>query len=187
VKPLGDVTTRHARPPALPRWVTALLFLAAAVAAWGAGPSAEGSNWGSGHGRRWWQMLAVLLALACLWELSGLETWLGAQARALARAEDFYYPRALFQKFVVSVAIVAAISFLLFIRRTCSSRRLLLASFALYLAISLVNLVSWHVIDKVADLSWHGLTLAQALKLGCAAVALAGAQKARVGHTETAS
>jgi high-affinity Fe2+/Pb2+ permease len=77
-----------------------------------------------------------------------------------------------FQKVVISVTIAATIVFFLFIRRMNSSHRFLLASFALYLAVSGVNLVSWHPIDRVADLSWHGLTLVQALKLGCAALTL---------------
>jgi hypothetical protein len=172
VQPPGDATTDHPRSAAAPRWLTALLFLFAAVAAWGGSPSADGSSGVPDHGSRWWQVLAVAMALACLWELFGLESWLGAQARAMARAEDFYYPRAVFQKVVISVAIAATILFFLFIRRISGSHRLLLASFALYLAISAVNLVSWHPIDMVADLSWHGLTLVQALKLGCAALTL---------------
>ena len=92
----------------------------------------------------------------------------------MARAGDFYYPRAVFQKVVISVAVAALAVFLLFVRRARSSRRLLLAGFGLYLGISVVNLVSLHVIDQVADLSWHGLTLVQALKLGCAAMTLRG-------------
>lgn len=174
LQPLGDDATEHSRPAALPRLLTALLFLAATVAAWGAGHSPAGSNGRPGLENRWWQVLAVLLALACLWEFFGLESWLGAQARAMARAGDFYYPRAVFQKVVISVAVATVAVFLLFVWRARSSRRLLLVFFGLYLGISVVNLVSLHAIDKVADLSWHGLTLVQALKLGCAAMTLRG-------------
>jgi len=39
-----------------------------------------------------------------------------------------------------------------------------LVSFTLYFAISAVNLVSSHAIDKVTDLSWYGAGLVQALK-----------------------
>ena len=172
VQPPGDATTDHPRPATAPRWLTALLFLFAAMAAWGGGPSAGGSSEGLDRANRWWQVLAVAMALSCLWELFGLESWLGAQARAIARAKDLYYPRAVFQKIVISVSIAATVLFFLFIRRVRSTYRLLLASFALYLAISGVNLVSWHPIDRVADLSWHGLTLVQALKLSCAALTL---------------
>ena len=172
LQPLGEDANEHPRPAALPRLLTALLFLAATVAAWGAGQSPAGSSERPGPEHRWWQVLAVLLALACLWEFFGLESWLGAQARAMARAGDFYYPRAVFQKVVISVAVAALAVFLLFVRRARSSRRLLLVGFGLYLGISVVNLVSLHVIDQIADLSWHGLTLVQALKLGCAAMTL---------------
>jgi hypothetical protein len=182
LQPPGGGETDHPHAAALPRWLTALLFLAAALAAWGPGPSAEGSSGGPGDERRWWQVLAVLLALACVWELLGLETWLGAQARAIARAEDFYYPRVVFQKVVISVSVAATVLFFLFIRRTRSSQRLLLCALALYLAISLVNLVSLHAIDRIADLSWHGLTLIQALKLGCAGMAALGVRQAGVGR-----
>jgi hypothetical protein len=172
LQPPGDATAAHIRPAATPRWLTALLFLIAAVAARRGGPSAIRSASEQGDGNRRWQALAVAMALACLWEFFGLESWLGAQARAMARAEDFYYPRAVFQKLVISATIAATVLFLHFIRRVNGSHRLLLASFGLYLAISGVNLVSWHPIDRVADLAWHGLTLVQALKLGCAALTL---------------
>jgi NO-binding membrane sensor protein with MHYT domain len=127
-----------------------------------------------GPDRHWWRVLAVLLALACLWEFLGLESWLGAHARAMARAGDFYYPRAVFQKVVISITVAALAAFLIFVQRARSSRRLLLAGFGLYLGISVVNLVSLHAIDQIADLSWRGLSLVQALKLGCAAMTLGG-------------
>jgi hypothetical protein len=160
------------------------LFLAAAVAAWGGALSAKGSNRGPGDKNRCWRVLAVAMALACFWELFGLESWLGAQARVMTRAWDLYYPRAVFQKAVVSVAILASILFCLFIRRVAISQRFLMISLALYLVISVVNLVSWHPIDNLAGLSWHRLTLVQALKLGCAAMALLGVWKAARSQIE---
>jgi hypothetical protein len=181
-----DGTTGHQRPAAAPRWLTALLFLVAAMAAWGGGVSASESGAGSRRGNLWWRVLVVAMALACLWELLGMESWLGAKARAMARTEDLYYPRAVFQKVVISMTIAATIIFFLFIQRVNRSNRLLLTALALYLVISGVNLVSWHPIDKIADLSWHGLTLVQSLKLGCALLILFpfgkdAVQKAR-GH-----
>jgi predicted secreted protein len=167
--------------------LTGLVFLAAALLAWGAIPSGEGANGAPGHRRRWWQVLVVLLALSCIWELLGLEHWLGAQARAIARARDSYYLRAVLQKTLISGAVAAATILILLLLRGSGFRRLLLVSFALYLAISLVNLVSWHVIDKVAGVSWYGLTLAQALKLGCATAVLLGVRKGAPGHLDTGS
>jgi NO-binding membrane sensor protein with MHYT domain len=84
---------------------------------------------------------------------------------------------------VISVAVAATATFLLFVRRARSSRRLLLVCFSLYLGISLVNLVSLHAIDRIADLSWHGLALVQALKLGCAAMTLRGVVIASRQHS----
>jgi NO-binding membrane sensor protein with MHYT domain len=109
-----------------------------------------------------------------LWELLGLENWLGERARAMARAEDLYYSRALVQKVVISAAVAATVLLLPFIQRMRRSNRLVLVAFVLYLAISAVNLVSLHAIDKVADLSWHRVSLVQALKLGCAAMIVQG-------------
>ena len=154
------------------------------VVAWAAGPSAKAADGRLGLETRWWQTLVVLLALACMWELFGLEGWLGNWARAMAHAEDFYYPRAVLQKVVISVAVAATVLLLPFIRRARSSHRLVLVSFGLYLAIAAVNLVSLHTIDKVADLSWHGVNLVQALKFVCAAMTLLGVgrlRRSRVG------
>ena len=80
---------------------------------------------------------------------------------------------------MISLAVVATVLLLPFFRRVRSSHRLLLVSFALYLAISAVNLVSLHAIDKVADLSWHGVSLVQALKLGCATMTLLSVRRMR--------
>ena len=183
LQPRGDDPKMHAHPAVIPRLLTALLFLAATVAAWGSGQSPAGSNGRPGSEKRWWQALAVLLALACLGEFFGMEGWLGAQGRAMARAEDFYYPRAAFQKVMISVAVAATAGFLLFVWRARRSHRLLLVGFGLYLGISLVNLVSLHVVDRIADLSWHGITLVQALKTGCAAMTLRGVVIATRKHS----
>jgi len=167
----------HARPAMLPRLLTVLLFLAAAAVARRAGQPAENSP--PSPGTLWWQTLAVLLVLVCLWELFGLEDWLGERLRAMAQANDFYYLRAVVQKIVISVAGAATVIFLIIVWRARSSRRWLLTFFGLYLVISAVNLVSLHAIDRIADLSWHGVSVVQALKLVCAAMTLEGVRRAR--------
>ena len=175
LQPLGDLAPGHPRPAEAPRWLTGLLFLIAMTVAWRAAQPATEIVAEGGPRARWWQVLVALLALCCLWELLGLEMRLGAWTRAMARAGDFYYPRAVFQKVVISVAAAGTLIALLFILRARKSLRLLLASIAVYLAIAVVNLLSLHTIDQVADLSWHGLSVVQALKLACAAVTLRGA------------
>jgi len=170
VQPEADGAERHARPATIPRVMTAILFLGALLTLWraGPGPSLNGAiGPGLSRGRSHW--VAVALALACLWELLGLETWLDTRARVLVRAADLYYARALFQKPAISIAMAATVWLLISIRRFPHWRRLWLCSFATYVAIATVNLLSWHVIDLVAGLSWHGILLVQVLKLACAA------------------
>jgi hypothetical protein len=179
IQPTADTSASHPSPAYPTRCLTGLLFLAAMIAAWAAGPSAKAANGRPSQETRWWQALILLLALACLWELFGLESWLGDRARALAVAGDFYYSRVVLQKAVISVVIAALVLLLPFIGRAPSSHRLVLVSFGLYLAISAVNLVSLHAIDQVAELSWRGVSLVRALKLACAAMTLQGVRKMR--------
>ena len=172
-------TSGYLPPSAIPRRLTGLLLLAATLIAWGAGLSANDPPGVPSIKTRAWQVMVLLLALACLWELFGLESWLGARGRAIARAADLYDARAAFQKIVISMAVAGTLLCLFFVRRARRSRRLLLVSFVIYLMIAGVNLVSWHTIDQVADLSWQGLTFVQALKLGCATMILEGLRRAR--------
>jgi hypothetical protein len=178
LKPPADIAPDHPHPAAAPRWLTGLLFLAALITAWRAASSNKDATGRPGPAIRGWHALLILLALACLWETFGLEGWLGERARAIAHAEDFYYPRAALQKFVISTAVAATILFFLCLRRVRPSHRLLLVSLTLYLALALVNLMSLHAIDQVAGLCWHGLTLVQVLKLACAALTLQGVRRA---------
>jgi len=177
LQPPDDGANGHARPAMLPRLLTVLLFLAAAVVARRAGRTTEGSPPNPETG--WWQILAVLLVLTCLWELFGLEDELGERIRAMAQASGFYYLRAVVQKVVISVAGAATVVSLVIVWRARSPRRWLVTFFGLYLAISAVNLVSLHAVDRMVDLSWHGVSLVQALKLVCAAMTLEGVRRAR--------
>jgi len=179
LQPSVEPSPSHPPPTYGPRLLTGLLFLAAMMVAWHQGPPNKALDGRPSLETRWWQALMVLLALACLWELLGLESWLGDRARAMAHARNLYYLRTVLQKAVISMAVAAAILMLPFIRRVRSSHRLVLVSFGLYLAIAAVNLVSLHAIDKVADLSWHRVSLVQALKLGCAVMTLEGLRRMR--------
>jgi hypothetical protein len=174
----SDFSEGHPRPATGPRVLTGLVFLVALLAGLGLARPINTSCGTPSEGTRRWRMLLVLMGLACLWEVFGLESWLGEQARRVARSEDWYYPRAALQKVVISLAIAAMMLLLLLMRRAHPSRRLLLVSFVVYVAIALVNLVSLHAIDRVADLAWHGLTFVQGLKLACAALVLYGVRRA---------
>ena len=184
----SDLSEGHFRPAAGPRVLTGLVFLVALMAGWGLVRPIYTSRGAPSDGTPWSRVLLALLGLACLWEVIGLETRLGEQARRVARSEDWYYPRAVLQKIVISLAVAAMMLLLLLIRRAHPSRRLLLVSLTVYAAIALVNLVSLHAIDRLAYLAWHGLTLGQGLKLVCAAFVLYGVRRAAASpqHSEHA-
>ncbi len=177
LQPPADRAGGHPRPPTFLRWLTALALLAAAATAWNANLTTERSA--PGGGTRRGQRLAVLLALAGLYELSGLDSWLGAHARAMASTGDFYYLRAAFQKAAISLTGAAMIGLLVFLRRARRAHRLLLAAFGLYLGIAAANLVSLHALDRVANLSWQGVPLVEALAFTCAALTWYGVRLAR--------
>ena len=174
LQPPGDGITGHPRPAAFPRLLTALLFLAATVSAWGARPVTRRSQQAARSGE-------PLVAGAGRAAGAGLPVGVARAGELAARAcaDDGARGGFLLPARCVSegrhqrghrrhhpfVPVPSAHE---------PRRRLLVGSFALYLAIALVNLVSWHPIDQVADLSWHGLMLVQALKLGCAAITLRG-------------
>jgi hypothetical protein len=168
----------NGRSTAIPRLTTGILWLAASVLAWMAGRSSSCSRESSSQDNRWWKALAVALILAAGWEMFGLENLVGNYARAWAHAVDVYYPRALLQKGIISVTIAAALVFLGLGWRKRKPYRLPVFFFGLYLAISVVNLLSFHWIDEYAALSWHGVTLVEGLKFLCAAATLKGVSQA---------
>jgi hypothetical protein len=179
VRPLEDHARDNVRPTAIPRLMTALLLLASSVIAWMICVSVASEPGKSNRGLRRWQVLATVLTLACMWESFGLETWVWGHVRALARAGDVYYSRAVFQKATISVTVAASFVFLSLLWRKKRSSQATLVFFGLYLAISAVNVLSLHSIDKLAGLSWLGVTLVEALKLVCAAATLRGVWQAR--------
>ena len=149
------------------RWLAGVVFLVGTVVAWDARRRASGPK-----DKRWWQVLAVLLALAGLWELLGVGGWLDERARGLAQAEDVYHSRYAFQKVAISVIVCGTALFMALVRRARGARRVLLAVFGLYAGLAAVNIVSLHAIDRIAGLSWHGFALMRTLKLACAVAVL---------------
>jgi hypothetical protein len=179
VRLLEDHARDNVRPTAIPRLLTALLLLASSLVAWVICGSVASEPGSSTRRLRRWQVLATALTLACIWELFGLENWVWMHVRALARAGDVYYSRAFFQKAIISVTIAATFVFLCLLWRKRRPYQALLVFFGLYLAISAVNLLSFHSIDKYAGLSWLGVTLVEALKFVCATATLKGVWQAR--------
>lgn len=157
----------HSRGAKLLRGFTGLLLLVAAFLNWrGRGSPSEPATAPGMRCRHW---LAVLLALACVWELCGLEGWAGSHVRALARAQDVYYLRAGLQKVVVCLIIATVLAMLLYLRRARSVERWAFVVLGLYAGLAAISLVSLHAIDHLA---WAGVSVVQLLKLGSAAVLL---------------
>jgi hypothetical protein len=171
--PVRQLEEGHSRAPTPPssslRYTTGIMWLAGAVLLWLRRQNSTALE----KQRRWWWAFLIGVALAGVWELAGLEHKLGDLTRALARAEDVYYPRAVFQKAVISI-VIAAVVVSLGIGWRKRSARLLPLGFGLYLAIALVNLLSLHALDQFAGRSWHDVTLVDAAKLLCAITALVG-------------
>jgi hypothetical protein len=163
------------RPSAFSRALLSLLLLAATVLAWLPKPSC-------GPNSRWLRTLAVGLALACVWELLGLEGWLGERARALAKAEDVYYRRFGVQRLLSTAVIIATLVVITMVTRVRRGSRLVIAAFVIYVGVSLLSLLSLHALDRLGAISWHGLTLVRAVKLGCAILILMGLGNARAAR-----
>lgn len=172
LRQLAEGSGRMNQPQSpLLRWATGVTWLVAAV--W------LGRQWQSARRSvkkpielpRRQLLLAMSFALAGIWELAGLEIILGDQARSFARAEDLYYPRAIFQKGVISMMIAATLVWFGLRWRQRAARPWLLG-FGLYLAVTLVDLLSYHAVDEFTGRSWHGVTLMAAIKLLCALTAV---------------
>jgi len=170
--PVDAVSNAHPSPAAAPRLLIGLFFLAATGVAWRVNRSKSSSSEAADVTVLWWRRTMLALALAGLWELTGAQNWLDTHLRAVARMEDFYYLRGLAQKAAISTLIPSVGFLLLWFLRVRVYQRLFVSVFVLYVALSVVDLVSLHAIDQVADRSWHGITVIQALKLGCAVLLL---------------
>jgi hypothetical protein len=179
VRPLEAYARDNVRRTTIPRLMTGLLLLVSSVIAWMICGSIAREPERSKLTLRRWQVLASALTLACIWECLGLENWVWMHVRVLARAGDVYSSRTVFQKAIISVTIAATLVGLGLLWRKRRAHQFVLVSFGLYLAISAVNLISLHAIDKYAGLSWLGITVVEALKFVCAATTLYGVWRAR--------
>ena len=166
----------HARVYDAPRYLTGLLLLVAAVVAWRrfAGVATPGVAGGTN-----WLKLVGAFGAAALWELFGLEGPVDDFVRRVAHQEDWYYLRGGVQEVAISVIVAIALLLAWRVVRGCARHQLVEGSLLLYVALSAVNLVSLHSIDQLANLSWHGVTLIQSLKLACAAVLAVAALRIR--------
>ena len=111
-----------------------------------------------------WLALAAVFVLGAFLELSGVVGHLAAWGRRLAEEENLYDLRKPYQK--AAMAAVAAGSlglFLLFLRamRKPGSHRFVWGvgiGLAAYLSVSFVSVLSFHAIDVVGGMTWHGVS-----------------------------
>ena len=169
------------RPSPWAHSVIAALLLAAAFFALRAGRTAPLGLTGMMTERRIWLVLAAVLAVSAVVEISGFAGDLASLGRRLAGQFRVYEYRKLFQKTVMAAAASASLGlFILFIRATRrpGSRRGLWRAglgVAEYVVVSFTGVLSFHAVDVFRDLAWHGLSPFDALRGAGAAVALLAA------------
>jgi hypothetical protein len=111
-----------------------------------------------------WLGFAVVLAACAGLELSGLAGHVAAWGRRLAHEQSLYEARTAFQKTIMAAVSAAGVGFFfLFIKavRRPGPRRFLWwggMGLAVYLALSFVSVLSFHAVDRVRELLWHGLS-----------------------------
>jgi len=126
--------------------------------------------------RSLWLAFAAVLVLSAILEISGLVGHLAAWGRRLAEAENLYELRKPFQKAIMAAAAAAgsglSILFIRAMRRPGAHRHLWGAGIglAVYLAVSFVSVLSFHAIDVVRGLTWHGVSPVDAVRGGGALV-----------------
>jgi len=111
-----------------------------------------------------WLAFAAVFVLSAFLELSGVVGHLAAWGRRLAEEGNLYDLRKPYQKAAMAALAAGALGlFFLYIRamkRPGSPRFLWLAGMGLaaYLAVSFVSLLSFHAVDVVRGMTWHGLS-----------------------------
>ena len=159
---------RGVRPRGQPSvWVHpvlgALLLAAAALSAMRARQS-KAALPEQARDRTVWIAFAAVLAASAVLEISGLAGHFAAWGRRLAQEQSLYEARTAFQKAIMAAVSAAGVGFFfLFIKavRRPGPRRFLWwggMGLAVYLALSFVSVLSFHAVDRVRGLLWHGLS-----------------------------
>lgn len=133
---------------------------------------------GAARDRKIWLAFAAVLAFCALLELSGLAGHLSTWGRRLAAAANLYEFRRPYQKAVMAVIAAGALGlFFLFIRamkRPGAPHHLWWAGMGLagYLSVSFVSVLSFHAVDVVRGMTWHGISPVDAARGAGTVVAL---------------
>lgn len=187
----AETAAREAKPEArkprgeLSAWVhpaIAALLLAASVL------SLSRSRRETGD-RTVWLVLAAVMALCAALELTGLAGHVADWGRRWAAQAGLYESRQPFQKAAMAAVSAASLGlFVLFLRavRRPGPRRARWGAaigLAAYLALSFVGALSFHAVDVVRGLVWHGWSAVDAARgAGALAALLAAGLSARSGR-----
>lgn len=178
------------RPSPWAHPVLAALLLTAAFFAIRAGRNAPAGQPGVTADRRIWFVLAAVLAVSAVIEISGFAGELASFGRRLAGQVHVYDYRKPVQKAIMAAAAAASLGlFFLFIRATRrpgSHRGLWWAGLGVaeYVVVSFTGVLSFHAVDVFRDLAWHGLSPFDALRGAGVAVTLLAAYLA-ARHTDS--
>jgi len=163
----AERTARQPRPGPSP-WahpiIFAILISSAALCRSTAGRKRPDASPTETRERTVWLSFAAVFAVGAFLELSGVVGHLAAWGRRLAEETNLYDLRKPFQKALMAAMAAAALGlFLLFIRalRKRSSPLFLWwvgMGLAAYLSASLISALSFHAVDVVRGMIWHGLS-----------------------------
>ncbi|MCJ7488492.1 MAG: hypothetical protein MUQ25_20315 [Candidatus Aminicenantes bacterium] len=125
-----------------------------------------------------WLAFAAVFVLGAFLELSGVVGHLAAWGRRLAEAGNVYDLRKPLQKAIMAAVAASALGlFLLFLRALKKPGSHLLLwwvgiGLAAYLSASFISVLSFHAVDVVRGMTWHGLSPVDAVRGAGALVAL---------------
>ncbi len=166
-------------------WVHPVIFVilisSAALCRAKAGRKRQDTSPTESRERSMWLAFAAVFVLGAFLELSGVVGHLAAWGRRLAEEGNVYDLRKPFQKALMAAVAAAALGlFLLFIRalRKPGSRLFLWwvgIGLAAYLSASFISALSFHAVDVVRGMSWHGLSPVDAVRGAGALVSLVAA------------
>jgi hypothetical protein len=150
--------------------ILAALLIIAALSAMGAGRKCAVGDPRARGERAVWFLFAGALAVSAAVEISGIAGHIASLGRQLAREQNVYELRRPFQKAVMAAVAAASLGlFFLFIKaaqRPGPHRALWWAAIGVadYLAVSFAGVLSFHAVDVVRDMAWHGLSPFDALR-----------------------
>jgi hypothetical protein len=179
-KAAGEGSGRGPSPWAHPV-IFVLLVFSAALCRVKAGRKIPGTSPRERRDRMTWLAFAAVYLLSAFLELSGVVGHMAAWGRRLAEEENIYDLRKPFQKVIMAAVAAAALGlFFLFIRALRkpgphASLWWVGMGLAAYLSVSFTSVLSFHAVDVVGRMTWHGLSPVDAARAAGAFVSLIAA------------